>query len=57
MEENGKIRVELPNQNDLINELQNESKILDQKTKEISFGPRIDKYWFLQTALDLDINF
>jgi len=55
MKRKGKISIDLPNQNDLINELKKEIEFRDPKTQEITYGPRSDKYWFLQTGIDLEI--
>ena len=57
MERKGKISVDLPNQINLVSELKKEVEIVDPKTQEIHYGPRSDKYWFLQTGLDLEIVF
>ena len=57
MKKKGKISVELPNQITLAGELKKEAEIIDQKTPERSYGPRSDKYWFIQTGLDLEIKF
>lgn len=56
MEIKGKLSVELPNHHDLIKELKKQIEIIDPKTKEITYGPRSDKYWFLQTGIDLEIK-
>ncbi|MFX0072228.1 MAG: hypothetical protein ACFFAO_14160 [Candidatus Hermodarchaeota archaeon] len=56
MKKKGKISVELPNQQNLAGELKKEVEIFDQKTQKINYGPRSDKYWFLQTGLDLEIE-
>ena len=55
MQVKGKTAVDLPNQNDLIYELKKETEIVNQKTQEITYRPRSDKYWFLQTGIDLEI--
>ena len=57
MEKKGKFSVDLPNRNDLISELKKEVEIIDPKVQQISYGPRSDKYWFLQTGIDLEIDF
>lgn len=57
MERKGKISVDLPNQINLVSELKKEVEIIEPKTQKINYGPRSDKYWFLQTGLDLEIVF
>jgi hypothetical protein len=49
----GRTRIRLPEQQSLIVEIKDGCKIqgVNRGTKE--YGPRSDKYWFLQTALDL----
>ena len=57
MERKGKICVDLPNHYDLIDELKKDIEIIDLKNQEITYGPRSDKYWYLQTGIDLEIDF
>ena len=57
MENKGKISVDLPYHYDLMSELKKEVENIDPKTQEITYGPRSDKYWFLQTGIDLEIDF
>ena len=57
MERKAKISVDLPDQNDLVNNLKKQFEIIELKTQKITYGPRSDKYWFLQTGLDLEIEF
>ncbi len=57
MEKKGKFSVNLPNHYNVISELKKEVEIIDPKTQEITYGPRSDKYWFLQTGIDLEIDF
>lgn len=57
MEKKGKFSVDLPNSYELLSELKKEVEIIDPKTQKITYGPRSDKYWFLQTGIDLEIDF
>jgi hypothetical protein len=46
----GKVSISLPDQRNLINELKEASK---NEINPIEYGPRSDKFWFLQAGLDL----
>jgi hypothetical protein len=49
----GRTRIRLPEQQELIAEIKDGCKIKGVNRGTNEYGPRSDKYWFLQTALDL----